>query len=587
MNYPVWYLPTIGGGILVALIAITHVFVAHFAVGGGLYLVLSEKKGLKENNPGILDFTRRHAKFFLLITLVYGSMTGVGIWWIIALTNPAGTSLLIHNFVFGWATEWVFFVVEIVAAFIYFYMFGKMDDSTHLKIGWIYFISAWMSLFIINGIIGFMLTPGGWVDNPNFWTGFFNPSFWPSLFFRTFIAILLAGVYGYLTASFTKDETVRDAMTRFSGKWSLIALIGAVPTGYWYLTILPEPARGLVAGGSPTIVTAVQYGLYAVVFILLVTLIAGLIQPRLNHKVLALVTFIAALIFVGAFEWTREAARRPYVINEVMYSNMIFKSDVEPINEAGFLPSASWVENRTLTEENQLAAGEELFIHQCYACHTVGGFNNDIVSRTAGMSYSALITYIRKIHEVRYFMPPFAGTEGEIHALAAFIAGDLHDKSLELPAPTAETALDRGAMRYEESCSMCHTMDDMTFYMEGWTQEDIRNALDDLPSLNEAMPPYEGSDQDKADLTVFLYSLNNEITAEPAVDGASLFGENCSMCHMVEDMGMLLGDRDRGTIRKDLDRLNELQEAMPPYEGTPDEKEALAGYLFDLKGGAK
>ena len=160
MNYPVWYLPTIGGGTLVALIAITHVFVAHFAVGGGLYLVLSEKKGLKESNEGILDFTRRHAKFFLLITLVYGSMTGVGIWWIIALTNPAGTSILIHTFVFGWATEWVFFVLEIVAAFVYFYMFGKMDDSTHLKIGWIYFISAWMSLLLINGIIGFMLTPG-------------------------------------------------------------------------------------------------------------------------------------------------------------------------------------------------------------------------------------------------------------------------------------------------------------------------------------------------------------------------------------------------------------------------------------------
>ncbi len=587
MNYPVWYLPTIGGGTLVALIAITHVFVAHFAVGGGLYLALSEKKGLRENNPGILDFTRRHAKFFLLITLVYGSMTGVGIWWIIALTSPAGTSILIHTFVFGWATEWVFFVLEIVSAFIYFYMFGKMDNATHLKIIWIYFISAWLSLLIINGIIGFMLTPGAWVNNPDFWTGFFNPSFWPSLFFRTFIAILLAGVYGYLTASFTKDETVRTAMTRFSGKWSLIALIGAVPSGYWYLSVLPAPARQLVEGGSPTIATAVQYGLYAVVFILLVTLIAGLVRPRLNHKVLALITFVAALIFMGAFEWTREAARRPFVINEVMYSNMILKDDVERINKDGFLSTAAWVKNRTLNADNREAAGKEIFIHQCYACHTIGGFNNDIVKRTAGMSYHALITYLGKIHQVRYFMPPFAGTQEEARALAAFIAGDLNGKPVEEPVVADQSQLSEGSALFDENCAFCHSTEDFIPALEDWDQMRIRTALDNLPEISEEMPPYDGTSLDKDNLAQYLYSLNHPAENSNGPDGATLFEDNCSPCHAVDEMPDRLGDRDRAAIRSDLDRLNELVEAMPPYDGTPDEKEALADYLFGLKGGAQ
>ena len=61
MNYPVWYLPSVGGGLLIALIAILHVFVSHFAVGGGLYLIYAEKKGLQENSQAILDFTRKHA----------------------------------------------------------------------------------------------------------------------------------------------------------------------------------------------------------------------------------------------------------------------------------------------------------------------------------------------------------------------------------------------------------------------------------------------------------------------------------------------------------------------------------------------
>ncbi len=81
----------------------------------------------------------------------------------IVLVNPAATSLLIHTFVFGWAAEWVFFIVEITAIFVYFYCFDRMDARTHQIVGWIYFIAAWLSLFLINGIVGFMLTPGDWV----------------------------------------------------------------------------------------------------------------------------------------------------------------------------------------------------------------------------------------------------------------------------------------------------------------------------------------------------------------------------------------------------------------------------------------
>jgi hypothetical protein len=89
MNYPVWYLPETGGGLLIALIAILHVFVSHFAVGGGLYLIYAEKKALREKSQALLDFTRDHARFFLLVTMVFGSITGVGIWFI----KPSETRL--------------------------------------------------------------------------------------------------------------------------------------------------------------------------------------------------------------------------------------------------------------------------------------------------------------------------------------------------------------------------------------------------------------------------------------------------------------------------------------------------------------
>ncbi len=175
MNYPVWDLFAYGGGFWIAFIAVVHVFVSHFAVGGGLWLVLTERKALKENDGALLAYVKGHSKFFLLLTMVFGGLTGVGIWWTIALLNPAATSVLIHTFVFGWATEWVCFLGEIVALFIYFYTFGRMRDREHQIIGWFYFVFAWLSLFLINGIIGFMLTPGGWLETGNFWARVLQP----------------------------------------------------------------------------------------------------------------------------------------------------------------------------------------------------------------------------------------------------------------------------------------------------------------------------------------------------------------------------------------------------------------------------
>ena len=46
-----------------------------------------------------------------------------------------------------------------------------------------------------------MLTPGASGSKTgSFWSGFFNPSMWPALFFRTFIAFMFAGIFGFVTS---------------------------------------------------------------------------------------------------------------------------------------------------------------------------------------------------------------------------------------------------------------------------------------------------------------------------------------------------------------------------------------------------
>ncbi len=158
MHYPWWYVPYLTAPMLIGIIAVVHVLVSHYAVGGGLFLAVETGHAYRTGNKDYLAYLRRHARFFVLLTVVFGAITGVGIWWTIGLASPLATGVLIRTFVFGWATEYVFFILEIVSAFIFYYYWGRLSPQIHTIIVWIYGLSAWISLVLITAITGFMLT---------------------------------------------------------------------------------------------------------------------------------------------------------------------------------------------------------------------------------------------------------------------------------------------------------------------------------------------------------------------------------------------------------------------------------------------
>ena len=49
MDYPIWDV-TIGGGMLMALVAIAHVIVSHFAIGGGLVIAVTETLAVRRGD---------------------------------------------------------------------------------------------------------------------------------------------------------------------------------------------------------------------------------------------------------------------------------------------------------------------------------------------------------------------------------------------------------------------------------------------------------------------------------------------------------------------------------------------------------
>ena len=420
MNYPVWEPPLLGGGLVIGIIAILHVFVSHFAVGGGLFLPITERKAYRENNAALLEYVKSHSTFFVLVVLVFGAVSGVGIWWSIGLVNPEATATLIHVFVWGWAIEWVFFLVEIAAAFIYYYGWDRLDAKTHLVVGWIYFVSAWLSLFVINGILAFMLTPGKWIEAPSFAAAFFNPSMFPSCLMRTAVSVALAGVYALVTAATIRDVALRIDVVRYAAKWVLAGTLAIPVAGVWYIAVLPPMAREIPMGTAPPVTIFAGLSIFFSLLIVTFTYFGPYQYPRYFNLTFAFLIAVLALSATGVTEWVREAVRKPYIIYDYMYANTLRVADVPRVRQQGVLSAALWVHRHTVDMEKPEVSGREVFRVQCASCHTVDGYNS-IRFAVKGWSPEMIDYLLLHLNELKGFMPPFVGTEAERLALRAWL----------------------------------------------------------------------------------------------------------------------------------------------------------------------
>lgn len=490
--YPIWE-PFMANSTLIAVVAILHVFVSHFAVGGGLYLVLAEIWARRADDPGHLKYVERHSRFFALLTLVFGAVTGVGIWLTIGLIHPVGTKWLINNFVWGWATEWVFFFVEIAAALIYYYGWRRLSARTHVAIGWIYFIAAWASLAVINGILSFMLTPGQWLVTGNFWDGIFNPTYLSSTLFRTCISLTLAGLFAILTVSKEKDVGLKIRIMRRNGLFVLGPMLAAIPCGWWYYASLPAAVTaGILPGSVPEL--ALQVMLFTAGLLFLLTLLSTIIFPRHSGYISAGVLLLLALLSMGGFEWAREAVRKPFIITDFLYSSNLLVTD------AAALPATEPMAIALTTGDR----GRDLYLNSCRSCHTRDGYHG-LADRLAGLDREHIVNIIPRLHHFTIAMPPFAGNDDD--------AGRLADYLMTMAAPnplvteTARTEAQKADLVFARRCGGCHSLTGQraigaTF--EGIDREEAADIIAFLEELADGMPPFTGSDEELQLLITYL-----------------------------------------------------------------------------------
>jgi mono/diheme cytochrome c family protein/cytochrome bd-type quinol oxidase subunit 1 len=497
MDYPFWD-TGIGYGVLMAAMAVLHVFVSHFAIGGGLYLVVAETSARRAGDDRKLHYLEKLTKFFVLVTLVFGAITGVGIWFIIGLLNPAATEALIHNFVWGWAIEWTFFVVEITSAIVYFYGWKTMSARNHQAVGWIYFAAAWLSLVVINGIICFMLTPGTWLQTGGFWNGFFNPTYWPSLFFRTGICLVLAGVYAMLVASRERDGGFKARLVRYNAWWAVAGLIVMAPTFLWYWKAIPSDIVERAYEMMPTPIASLKGAYLNVGILALLVVVFGLAIPKRMYTVVAVIMMVFSLSFFGEFEWMRESIRKPYVIYGYMYGNSLEVAKADEYRQGGYLPHIAF---RTGDD------GADLFRHACRSCHTIGGYK-PLAPTFDGTDPQFIAGLTLGTDAMKGNMPPFYGTEEEAGLIADYIWKRVDERPFSEVYGLSGAAL--GAKVFEIRCGRCHEFGgyhDNRASLVGLDRDDYNDILDNGGDFGENMPDFTGSDEEREALIQYLLSL--------------------------------------------------------------------------------
>ena len=431
--YPIHDFGPLMKGMVIGGLGILHVFLAQFAIGGGMLLCYFEYLAQKGRVAHARHFLDSYFKVLVLISFVAGALTGVGMWFTTIQISPRTIGLMVDEFHWLWAVEWTFFALEVVSGYL-FYRYGtRLDDRARLRLLLAYSFAAWASLFWIDGILSWQLTPGAWTDSHSVWAGFFNPSFWPSLLFRTAVAMTIAALVACVVLNTMKDADGRD-LDRESKRALIhraayfLAPMTAMPVlGAWYLAIIPEDSRSWILGGSITMTLFLGMAAGASALIAGYAII-GLLRQRLYING-ATATLLVALAFAAtaAGEFVREGARKPYTVRSALYSNSIRPDEMAMLRQRGSVADDPYPlidAERYPTE--QLRLGARVYRFQCSVCHTMAGANG-LVHLAGTWTPEQLRMNIAKLQRTKAFMPPFAGNAGEVEALAQLIMWERAD----------------------------------------------------------------------------------------------------------------------------------------------------------------
>lgn len=440
--FPQWYVPNFGSGYVVAWIASIHVLFSHISVGASFLLAYWVTLAYKHHKPELLLYVRNNFFTLLFTSYIIGSLTGPGIWFSTTVANPRGISELIHNFMWVWAAEWVWFVTEVTLVYVMVYMFYKVSLKTYMHLAWVFAIVSWGTMLIIVGILSFMLSPGSesWYTTGNVMQAFYNPNYFPHLFMRTGLMLALGALFGLGLARNIRQPDLRFWVIRRLSFWGAAGVIfGGIFLPLYFYT-LPDRARITL---DTVIPLSVKLSIIAGMGLLLLTFVLLFTRPRLNPALGFALILSVVTLFLAIYpqERVREWLRKPFIAGDYLYVNQIIARDVpargiqselDTIDTHGFLNVHPFVPTslKTVTPENAMEAGHAMALISCAACHSLDASGpRPLVFRMRGLTQpEAVETFITArlsgdpAHGGAPYMPKLVGTPEEIKALSLYLA---------------------------------------------------------------------------------------------------------------------------------------------------------------------
>ena len=418
--YPVVEFGPAMRGLAIGAVGIVHVFLAQFAIGGGALLTYLQWRAGRGDELA-RRFIGSFFTYLVLVSFVAGAVTGVAMWLMTIQVGPRTIGLMIDEFHWVWATEWVCFFVEVIAGYTFLRVGDRLSDPLRLRLLALYTVAAIGSLFWINGILAWQLTPGAWARSHDLWAGFWNPSFWPSLGYRLEVALTLAALAAILVVG-TLDLPRSDRQRLVGVIARLMLPMLAMPVfGAWFLAVVPADSRAWLTGGSVAMSMFLAIAAGATVLIGAYALL-GLVWRHLYASG-ATAALLLALAFAAtaAGEFVREGARKPYTVRGVLYSNSIAPAEVARLREVGSTADDPYpLRDAARYPTAQLALGARVYRAQCSACHTLTGANA-LVELMAGWSLDQQRLNVAALQRTKGFMPPFAGTPAEVEAVVQLV----------------------------------------------------------------------------------------------------------------------------------------------------------------------
>lgn len=438
--YPTFYVPQIGTAWVMGIIGTIHVVASHTSVGAAFLFALLETKAYREDKPQLMDYIKRYGMLLLVFSYIIGSVTGVGIWYSITIASPRGTAGLIHNFVWVWAAEWVYFTVEVIGVYALVYLIGKVDKLTHLKLTWAFALASWATMLLILGIISFMMWPGSevWYQTGSTNHAFYNINFFAHLGVRTGSMLVMATIVGLMVVSAMKDKSdaLKKDVVRTLTPVGLIGGAVAVIMFFYYLQTLPPNAKVML---DAHLLPRYANGMILVVAVTAIYLIVSWLKP-LSLRLWITVPLFLFIGIVGVWpeERTRESMRKPYVAGQYIYGNQVIardvpgkeiKGEVDHIAEHGLLKVHPFIPDRlrNITDDNRLEVGRLLTQISCANCHALepGAPLRNIPDKFHGSTDKDLIAAFINgplKHGAVSYMPRIDLPAEEVDAIASYLA---------------------------------------------------------------------------------------------------------------------------------------------------------------------